>query len=229
MPRQKGVLMRNMWLRIGLGAGVVFLAGMFAISLGRQVKAQVASAIHDGGRVSVPLALLPFQVGQDKVGSIRQIDVQRNGASHSRRINIRVRMKEQGWAAQHADCLFKVDAPDAGGLFACIPEGSAEASDMVEIGEIQMDPGNVTRPLVLSRDKAGDWFGKQDGQFNLQANDEGVLMNATDEKGTKVVQLKADSDGAYLNVQDENGKKVVRIEAGSSGVRIEVKKDSAQR
>jgi hypothetical protein len=221
--------MRNIWLRIGLGAGVVFVAGMFAISLGRQVKAQVTSAIHDGGRVSVPLALLPFQVGHDKVGSIRQIDVQRNGTGHSKRINIQVRMKEQGWAAKYADCLFKVDAPDAGGLFACIPEGSAEAGDLVQIGEIQMDPGNVTRPLVLSQDKAGDWLDKQDGQFNLQANDQGVLMNATDENGTKVVQLKADSDGAYLNVQDENGKKVVRIEAGSSGVRIEVKKDSAQR
>ena len=229
MPRQKGVLMRNMWLRIGLGAGVVFLAGMFAISLGRQVKAQVASAIHDGGRVSVPLALLPFQVGQDKVGSIRQIDVQRNGASRSKRINIQVRMKEQGWADKYADCLFKVDAPDAGGLFACVPEGSSEAEGLVQIGEIRMEPGEVTRPLVLSREKAGGWYDKQDGQFNLRANDDGVLMNATDGNGTKLVQLKADSNGAFLNVQDENGKKVVRIEAGSSGVRIEVKKDSAQR
>ena len=198
--------MRNIWLRIGLGAGVVFIAGMFAISLGRQVKAQVTSAIHDGGRVSVPLALLPFQVGHDKVGSIRQIDVQRNGTSHSKRINIQVQMKEQGWADKYADCLFKVDAPDAGGLFACVPEGSAEADGLVEIGEIRMNPGDVTRPLVLSREKAGGWYDKQDGQFNLRANDQGVLMNATDENGTKVVQLKA----------------------GSSGVRIEVKKDSAQ-
>jgi hypothetical protein len=229
MSRQKGVLMRNMWLRIGLGAGVVFLAGMFAISLGRQVKAQVTSAIHDGGRVSVPLALLPFQVGHDKVGSIRQIDVQRNGPSQSKRINIQVRMKEQGWADKYADCLFKVDAPDAGGLFACIPEGSSEAEGLVQIGEIRMEPGDLTRPLVLSRDKAGGWSDQQDGKFNLRASDQGVVMNATDGNGTKVVQLKADSNGAFLNVQDENGKKVVRIEAGSSGVRIEVKKDSAQR
>lgn len=221
--------MRNMWLRIGLGAGLVFLAGMFAISLGRQVKAQVTSAIHDGGRVSVPLAFLPFQVGHDKVGSIRQVDVQRNGTNRSKRINIQVRMKEQGWADKYADCLFKVDAPDAGGLFACIPEGSADAEGLVQIGEIRMEPGDVTRPLVLSQEKAGGWYGQQDGQFNLQANDDGVLMNATDGNGTKVVQLKTDSNGAFLNVQDENGKKVVRIEAGTSGVRIEVKKDSAQR
>jgi hypothetical protein len=128
--------MRNLWFRIGLGAVAVFAVGMFTLSLGRQVKAQVTSAIRDGGRVAVPLAILPFQVGQDKVGSIRQIDVQRNAGSHAKRINIRVRMKEPGWADQYAQCLFKVDAPAAGGLFACVPEGSAEASDLVEIGEI---------------------------------------------------------------------------------------------
>jgi hypothetical protein len=122
-----------------------------------------------------------------------------------------------------------VDAPDAGGLFACIPEGSSEAEGLVQIGEIRMEPGDLTRPLVLSRDKAGGWSDQQDGRFNLRASDQGVVMNATDGNGTKVVQLKADSNGAFLNVQDENGKKVVRIEAGSSGVRIEVKKDSAQR
>ncbi|MBS1241653.1 MAG: hypothetical protein H6R40_1080, partial [Gemmatimonadetes bacterium] len=215
--------MRNLWFRIGLGAAAVFVVGMFAMSLGRQVKAQVTNAIRDGGRVAVPLALLPFQVGHDKIGSIRQIDVQRIGDSHAKRINIRVRLKDQGSADQYAQCLFKVDAPDAGGLFACVPEGTAEANDLVEIGEIRLDPGNLRRPLVLSRDKAGDWASSPAGQFNLQANDQGVVLHATDGNGAKVVQLRADSNGAYLNVQDENGNKVVRIQANTGGVRVDVK------
>lgn len=219
--------MRNLWFRIGLGAAAVFVVGMFAISLGRHVKAQVASAMTQGGRVAVPLAMLPFKVGQDKIGSIRQVDVQRAGPGEAKRITIMVKMKEPHGSREYANCLFKVDAPEADGLFACVPEGSADAEGLVKIGEIRLEPGSVHRPLVISKAKAGDWYDGRDGTFNMQAGDQGVTMHASDENGSKVVELRADSNGAYLQVQDQNGKKVVRIQAGSGGVQVDVKKDSA--
>jgi len=219
--------MRNLWIRIGLGAAAVFAVGMVAIGVGRNLRAQITSAIHDGGRVTVPLAMLPFKLGQEKVGSIRNVDVNRSGPGESKRITIQVRMKEPNSAEQYANCLFKMDAPGADGLFACVPEAAAEASELVRIGEIRLEPGAVHRPLVISRDKASDWYDGQDAAFNLQAGDHGVTMHATGEDGSKVVELKADSNGAYIHVQDANGKKVVRIQAGSNGVQVDVKKDSA--
>jgi hypothetical protein len=218
--------MRNLWLRIGIGAAAVFAAGLVAISVGRQVKAQVANAISNGGRVTVPLALLPFQVGQDKVGSIRQVDVERAG--QTRRITIEVKLKDAEQAARFDQCLFKADAPDTGGLFACVPEGSPEADGLVRIGEIRIEPGGLRRPLVLSRDKAGDWADGSDGSLSMKAGEQGVMLHATDQSGAKVVELQADSNGAFLNVRDDQGRKVVRIKAGSGGVQIDVKKDSAR-
>lgn len=221
--------MRNLWIRIGLGALFVFGAGMFFIAVGRQVKSKVRSVVHDGGSVSVPLSILPFTMDHNKVGSIRQLQVSRGPAPGAKRLHIRVDLKDGFAAETYANCLVRVDEPGPGGLFACVAEGSPEASGLVSIGEVEINPGGLTRPIVISEADAGDWANSKGGSLNLQSSGSGTVLQVTDENGRKVVQMQADSNGAYLKVRDENGREVVRLQAGSAGVQIDVKKDSAKK
>lgn len=217
--------MRNLWVRIGLGAALVFGAGMFFIALGRQIKTNVTTALKEGGRISIPLAMLPFHVNQAKVGSIRRIDVENGTAGRPRRLEIRVRVNDPATLDQYANCLFQIDAPDHQGFFGCIPEDSPEAVGLVRIGELTMDPGGVTRPIVISSARAGEWFRNRDqGHVSINAGDSGATMQVTDANGEKVVNLKADSNGAVLNVRDKSGKEVVSLRATKAGVKMDVKK-----
>jgi hypothetical protein len=194
--------MRSLWVKIGLGASAVFVVGLFAISLGRHVKAQVTSAVRmGGGTIAVPFAMLPFKVGGERVGSVRQVDVRREYDGGPRRITIEVRLKELD-AARFADCLFQADAPDHAGLFGCVAESSAEAADLIPIGEVRLEPGGLVRPIVISARHAGDWFQDTDvRRFHMRAGAGGVTLNARDADGARV-EMVADSSGVRLDVRE---------------------------
>lgn len=216
--------MRNLWVRIGVGAAVVFLIGMFVISLGRQVKAQVATAVESGGgRINVPFAMLPFRVGNERVGSIRTVDVRRVYDGGPRRLTIDVKTHNAD-VSELSNCLFRVDAPERARMFGCVAEGSVEASDLVQIGEVRLEPAGLVRPIVIAQDHAGDWFDDVDtGQLRLHAGEGGLVLNASDASGRKVVRLMTDSNGAYLDVRDGAEHKVVRLRASAKGLQIDVK------
>jgi hypothetical protein len=217
--------MRSMWLRIGLGAGVVFGVGMMFITLGRQVKAQVASAIEHGGRVPVPLSILPFNVDLNKVGQIKRIDVTK-AADGARTIHVVASMKDGVDKEWLSGCLLEVDGDNAGGgFFSCVPADGPAAAALVEIGEVTIDPDGLTRPIVVQPEVAQKLFNQsgKDGNVSLVSDGNGTRLQVTDAEGRKVVQLQADKNGAYIRVRDESGKEVVKIQAGSGGATIQVK------
>lgn len=218
--------MHKLWVRIGLGAGVVFAAGMFVFTLGRQVKASVVGTMERGGRLSVPLSILPFEVDNDRVGSIQSLDVQKSG-HRVKRITFTVKLSDPDRLATLEQCLFGLDGPRRDGFFSCIPEGSREADEYITVGEVRIEPSGLVRPLVLSKHDADDWFdGDSDAQeVNISANEHGAVIKVVDESGTKRVHLTADSQGAFLKVRDEKGNEVVNLRADANGLNLKVKKD----
>lgn len=221
--------MRSMWVRIGLGAGLVFAVGMMFLTLGRQVKAQVANAIEHGGRVPVPLSILPFHVDLNKVGQIKRIDVNKDAAG-TRVLHVVASMKDQVDQEWLGGCLLQVDGDNAGGgFFSCVPADGPQAGELVRIGDVTLEPGGLTLPIVVRQEVAQKVFNNNGdgGNFSLTSDGNGTRLQVTDGQGRKVVQLQADKNGAYLRVRDENGKEVVKIQAGSAGANIRVKADSS--
>ena len=219
--------MNKLWIRIGLGAAFVFASGMFVVTLGRQVKQSVMGTMEHGGRFAVPLSILPFEVDNDKVGTIQSVDVQKSGR-HIKHIKFIVKLSDPDRLASFENCLFGIDGPRRDGFFSCIPEGSDEAGDYMTVGEVLIEPSGLTRPLVVARHDAEDWFnGEGDAQeVNIKAKADGAIIKVVDEHGNKLVHLTADSQGAVLKVKDENGKEVVNMRANASGLDLKVKKDN---
>lgn len=216
--------MRNLWLRIGLGAAFVFGAGMFVVTLGRQVKNSVVSHVDNGSRVRVPLSLLPFRIDHSRVGSIQSVDV-RHAAEVADRVRLTVKLRNSVDADQYADCVFVVDGPRQQGLFSCMPLAEAEAEGFVKIGEVRLTPGEMVRPLMVDGAEAGEWFDRSDAErVNITAGEGGASIQVTDAQGTKIVDISAGADGALLKVKAQDGKEVVNLNAGANGVKVDVKK-----
>jgi len=216
--------MRNLWLRIGLGAAFVFGAGMFVVTLGRQVKNSVVSHVDNGSRVRVPLSILPFNIDHSRIGSIRGVDV-RHGADAADRVRLTVKLRHNVEADQYADCVFVVDGPRQDGLFSCIPLSEAEAAGFMKIGEVTLTPGEMVRPLMVNGADAAEWFDRADlERVNIAAGDGGASIQVTDAQGTRIVDISAGADGALLTVKAQDGKEVVNLNASGNGVKVDVRK-----
>ena len=64
--------MQRYWLRIALGALAVFVLGMTAISIYRNGRAKVEELANSADPITIPLAILPFQVDGDRMGRIER-------------------------------------------------------------------------------------------------------------------------------------------------------------
>ena len=219
--------MNKLWIRIGLGAAFVFASGMFVVTLGRQVKQAVIGKMEHGGRFTVPLSMLPFEVNDEKVGTIESVDVQKSG-HRVKQVRFVVKLSEPDRLAEFENCLFAVDGPRRDGFFSCIPEGSEEAGDYKTVGEVTIEPNGLVRPLVVANNDADHWFDDSDDsaqEVNIKANENGAVIKVVDGNGNKVVQLTADSQGAFIRVKDANGNDVVNMKANAAGLDLKVKKD----
>jgi hypothetical protein len=200
---------------------------MFVFTLGRQVKQSVVGKMEHGGRFRVPLSVLPFEVDDERVGSIESVDVQKSGR-HVKHVRFVVKLADPDRLAEFENCLFAVDGPRRDGFFSCVPEGSEEAHGYQTVGEIHLQPTGLVRPLVVANDHVNGWFDDSDGQaqeVNIKANEDGAVIKVVDQNGNKVVHLTADSQGAVIRVRDANGNDVVNMKANASGLDLRVKKD----
>lgn len=218
--------MRNLWVRIGLGAGLVFGAGMFFLTLGRQVKSSIAETVDHGGRFRIPLAVVPFSIDHNRVGHIQEVDVRRSEGG-LKRLNLVVKLEHDYDAEDLSGCVFVLDSPHTQGMFDCVQEGSPEAAEYTVIGQLRMEPSGLVRPLVVSQREARDWLDGMDAEHvKISTESGGAVIQVTDAEGTKVVDISAGAEGAQLKVKGENGEQV-EVTAGSTGV--DVRKKPAQK
>lgn len=244
--------MRSMWLKIGLGAGVVFVLGMMVVTITGAArdaaKAAINGSLMHASQVLASAAAksdLPFMLGGDRVGTIRNIDIQRTVRGELPEVHLVVDLASPDLSSRLADCVlipaqdghFK---PDQG--FRC-----AEASVMGQatIGLAHFEPGAMERPIrvgpALARElRQGDPFeatadlggqvrisarGDSGELVDLLAESGGVSLRVQDEMQRAVLRLLADSTGASLRVRGDDGK-IVRLEANRTGLTIVV--DSAR-
>jgi len=168
--------MRKLWIRIGLGAAVVFVSGMFVVTLARQMKNAVTSAIRDGGHISVPLSILPFELDGSRLGSVREIDVERNEPGQVKWIRVTVKLKGDVAPGLRDGAI---TLGQGRSLFDWIPLAEAESRGMVTIGEVRFEPSGMVRPIMLDADHATEWFDRSaGGDLRFRAGAEGANLQS---------------------------------------------------
>jgi hypothetical protein len=156
--------MRNYWLKIAIGAVVIFAIGMVGVSVVRRGVARVNTVVTGSGPINIPLALLPFELEGERLGTMKRVTLHRTAPRHVTQVNLEIELSDSLVAQGIAGCRLAAnldqDSGEQGiniergrfakGTFWCLQE--VDSTEHVEYGQVTFRPGEVIIPLYLSRD-----------------------------------------------------------------------------
>lgn len=183
--------MRGYWLRIIAGALGIFVVGFAFISAVRAGKDRVHVVTETAEPISIPLAFVAFNLGDQRVGTIRRLTILRDAPDAISGFRIRVELSDpEALRALTPDCVMTVADPTQLSNrtnFLCV----AADSTLVEFGRVELVPQTggtrVDLPLFLTRAAAAEFGGKA-GEGNAEVN---VVVNT--DSIARVVRRMADS------------------------------------
>jgi hypothetical protein len=231
--------MQRYWLRIALGALGVFALGMIAISIYRNGRARVEALANSADPITIPLAIMPFQVDGDRLGRIQEVQIRRDAPKRVSGVGLVVKMSDSAATEDLlATCRLTIhDAPTdhSSPSFHCATPADSLADSLTVFGEVRFEPGSVVRAFFLPARVVGDWregrsgllrFDEQQRASRSQAQ---TVIKVDNDSGDTVFELHADSTGAKLRIRDEAGREVFKMDADSAGAHLMVRGDSAGR
>lgn len=139
--------MRNYWLRIALGALGIFAIGMLFWNLGLAGKRHVKHVVESADPITIPLALIPFKVDGQSLGTLRQVQIIRSTPKRVEAVNFRVRLADSVADARLDSCVLIVGGSlkniDAQHAFNCVPAGDTVGGDLAPVGEMKSQRGQT--------------------------------------------------------------------------------------
>ena len=157
--------MRNVWLRIGLGAFGIFLVGMIAVKVFRVGRDKVVSTFDTDDPIVIPLmGIVPFQLGTARLGDLREVTLLRDAPDHIVGVKVVARLSDSMTVDPFKDCAYLTLSNGAGGdqaggefkvndhsRFQCIGDTSTMGSfGTIEIRHTQgKEPTTLERTLVF--------------------------------------------------------------------------------
>jgi hypothetical protein len=242
--------MQRYWLRIALGATLVFALGMGVIALTRNSIRELRALATSTRPISIPLMAIPFRLGGTQIGNVRRFDLLRRSPSDFSGIRLTVRLDDSVAAARLPACRLTILDPETfadGNGFQCIGSSDSAAQHLKLIGEIVFEPGGVVRAIFAPADHADSWRNYDSAKVQaelarlhakdlqdsairaiIRADSSGALINIGPKSGPGLVQIQADPRGASLQVRDRSGRKIVHMHADSGGASLSVLADSAK-
>lgn len=228
--------MNRYWMRIAIGALLVFCIGAVAMAAVRQGKSQVRHLLGRAGtRIPLQLANLKFRFEGRNVGSVTGIDLQRTAPGDPGRLTLRVTLADAGDLDGLRNCALTADDLDhlaRGAGFRCAAESELGAGDLVETGRIIFEPGDLSRPLYLQQRDISQWASSDirslDASLNTIPNG-GVRakgnfdVRSQDGPGKGSFTMQADSGGAVISVRDAEGRSLVDFRADQGGVNLNIR------
>lgn len=148
--------MRNLWVKIGLGAAGIFAVGMVLVTLGRLGKARIEDLVHSDSDIRIPLmGIVPFQVDDQRLGELRRLTLLRDAPQHLTGVRVEARLSDSATVDALKDCTFlTVNDPEhlnADTRFRCVHDSTGLGSfGTVEIRHSQSgEPTTLVRTLLL--------------------------------------------------------------------------------
>jgi hypothetical protein len=141
--------MRNYWLKIVLGALVIFAAGM-VIAKGINKGSAAVHEIADGaGPISIPLpGFVPFSLDGTRLGSVRRITMYRSAPKLPSSFAVSVQLADSVPSERLARCIIMLDTTDkqSGGsfnvnantAFRCLTPADTAGRNLVAFGTIKL-------------------------------------------------------------------------------------------
>jgi hypothetical protein len=229
--------MNRYWTRIAVGAILVFCLGMSATVAVRKGKAEVRSLLATVGRqLPLKLAHMGFRLDGRRLGDLTGLEIRRVGSEDVGRVTMRVRLDAQDDLATLAGCSLAAESfrgfDDQNG-FRCVAGSELAGDELVKLGEVIFEPGDLSRPLYLQRHDAERWrrsavrsldaslVTDAHGAVRAQGTYDLMSHRGNTERGS--FNMKADSQGAVISVRDDQGRALVDFRADQHGLNLNVR------
>lgn len=229
--------MNRYWIRIALGALLVFGLGLAGLAAVRMGKAEVRSLLTTAAtRLPLRFANIDFRLDGRRLGAVTGLDIVRQSAAEVGRITGHVELTEPGAAAELRGCaliLEDVHRLSQRTSFLCAEDAELRSGRLVEVGEVIFKPGDFARPLYLPERTVGDWRRSEiqrldasmarDGRGGVRANGTFDLLDR--ERGSQrgSFAMHADSQGAVLSVRDDQNRSLVDFQASRNGLTLKIR------
>ena len=239
--------MRNLWVKIGLGATGIFVVGMMGVTVAKQAKAAATTAINDVvGRVPAVIATaverdrtarlaglgsigqgasqafveVPFRLDGDDIGVIRSGSLRRDRKDALPSMQLEVELTSQDAADMLDDCVLvplKHQQSDFSGGFRCATEAD---HDLVTFGRVRFQPLRNSIPVMITSNQAADLRHGEPFEANADLSGE-VKVDARGHHGEQV-RVRAGDHGANIRINDEMGRDIFRLIADSLGASLKI-------
>lgn len=144
--------MKNIWLKIGLGAGGIFAVGMVLVSLVKFGRNKIEDLVHSDADIRIPLmGIVPFQLGDQRLGDLRRLTLLRDAPKHLTGVRVDVRLADSATIEGLKDCAFlTVNDPEQLNehtRFACV----ADSAGLNSFGTVEIEHRQGNEPTTLVR------------------------------------------------------------------------------
>ena len=154
--------MRNYWLRIVLGALVIFGVGMVIATMIRRGSRAVHAIAEGSGPISMPLpGFVPFTLDGNRLGSIRRITMYRDAPKKPSSFVVSVSVPDSIVSDRLARCIILVDtSQNTAGTsvningkteFRCLSAADTAGKDLVPFGSIVIRARGDSFPFLVPR------------------------------------------------------------------------------
>lgn len=152
--------MRNIWVKIGLGAAGIFAVGMVLITLAKFSRSKIDDLVNSASDIRIPLmGIVPFQLADQRLGDLRRLTLLRDAPKHLAGVRVEVRLGDSVAVDPFKDCTFlTINDPEHLNdrtRFSCLRDSVGLASfGTVEIRHVQGgEPTTLVRTLLLPPDQ----------------------------------------------------------------------------
>ena len=150
--------MQRYWGRIAFGALAIFFVGMIAITLARHGIAKFDALTKSDRPIGIPLALLPFRLEGDELGTVRRLELLRSSPKTVTGVRLTVKLQDSSDVTNLEGCTVTVREPAFGGRdgFVCSSAADSAAEHLQQIGELVVEPGGLVRAILAPAGPGAD-------------------------------------------------------------------------
>jgi hypothetical protein len=150
--------MTRYWIKIALGAALIFAAGMIVVNVFRIGRKSVMEVAEGTGPIRVPLLLVPFKLDGERLGTMRQLVIFRDSAQNPTSLELSVAIADSLVPERLADCILALlPANDTTGItptdFSCVSAADTGGKGLVQFGELRLRNRSESFPLLAPEDK----------------------------------------------------------------------------
>ncbi len=216
--------MRNYWIKIALGALLIFAVGLGVVEMARAAKSKVHRIAESADPITLPVAFVPFKLDGDRIGTIRKVKLFRSSPDQISHVELTVKLADEATGQRLADCLLvarDMQRFDEHSTFACGTASDTAGGAMVPFVHVVLDGGDGTQRMVYIPKRDADSIASHDKGGKLTPAEEAAIEAQADSISA-AAEAQAERLGAQLEAQAES---LAALHEAQSHA-VELKRDS---